>query len=236
MTNEPSLDEKAEPCKAPSGKYTRRRHEILLAAAAVFAERGFHGCRTQDIADRLGLKQASLYYYFPTKEAALEAVCLYAVNAATMRLRPLLKDAEAALPNKIQRVIHAYLHDLQAHRDCMIVLTEQRRYLAPEQQASIRVQAREYRALLRQLFEEARARRELRADVDCALAARALTDLCHCAALRLQYESGPAVGHIIEQYTRLFCTGIRREKPLTSPHDRCHSDLDRRETLSMNEE
>lgn len=223
-----------ESSKAPTGKYNRRRQEILLAAAAVFAEQGFHGCRTQDIADRLGLKQASLYYYFPTKEAALEAVCLYAVSEATMRLRPLLQDIGLALPDKIQRVIHAYLHDLQTHRDCMIVLTEQRRYLPPEQQASIRVQAREYRALLVQLFDDARSRGEIRSDVDCAMTARALTDLCHCAALRLQREPKHEhhAGHIIEQYTRLFCTGIQSEQRHPHPHDRAHADTGGRDPLS----
>ena len=225
MTNDHMPRQQAEYSKAPTGKYARRRQEILLAAAAVFAEKGFHGCRTQDIADRLGLKQASLYYYFPTKEAALEAICLYAVSESTVRLRPLLEDAEATLPVKIQRVIHAYLHDLQTHRDCMIVLTEQRRHLPPEQQAGIRAQAREYRALLLQLFEEARFLDEIRGDVDCELAARALTDLCHCAALRLQYEPGHDVGHIIEQYTRLFCTGIQGEKRPTHSLDQAHPGL-----------
>ena len=38
----------------------------------MFAERGYHGATTQDIADVLGIRQASLYYYFPSKEAALE--------------------------------------------------------------------------------------------------------------------------------------------------------------------
>ncbi|MGP3792604.1 TetR/AcrR family transcriptional regulator [Pseudomonas sp. B392_1p] len=230
----------AESNKVPSGKYNRRRQEILLAAAAVFAEQGFHGCRTQDIADRLGLKQASLYYYFPTKEAALEAVCLYAVSEATMRLRPLLEDTAAALADKIRRVIHAYLHDMKAHRDCMIVLTEQRRHLPPEQQASIRVQAREYRTLLLQLFDEARARGEIRSDVDCALSARALTDLCHCAALRLQREPERErehhTGHIIEQYTRLFCTGIQSEQRPPHPCDRAHADTGARDSLSLSGE
>jgi AcrR family transcriptional regulator len=46
----------------------------------VFAERGFHGATTQDIADVLGIRQASLYYYFPSKEGALELVCLQGVG------------------------------------------------------------------------------------------------------------------------------------------------------------
>ena len=38
----------------------RRAPEIIDAAARVFAERGFHGATTQDIADVLGIRQASL--------------------------------------------------------------------------------------------------------------------------------------------------------------------------------
>src|SRR5262249_62312629 len=57
----------------------RRAPEIIEAAARVFAERGFHGATTQDIADVLGIRQASLYYYFPSKEGALWLVCLQCV-------------------------------------------------------------------------------------------------------------------------------------------------------------
>ena len=55
-------------------KPKRRAAEITAAAAEVFARRGYHGATTQDIADVLGIRQASLYYYFPSKEAALVAV------------------------------------------------------------------------------------------------------------------------------------------------------------------
>src|SRR5215813_15091194 len=58
----------------------RRAPEIIEAAARVFAERGFHGATTQDIADVLGIRQASLYYYFSSKEEALELVCARGVE------------------------------------------------------------------------------------------------------------------------------------------------------------
>src|SRR5690348_17883325 len=71
----------------------RRAPQIIDAAARVFAERGFHGATTQDIADVLGIRQASLYYYFSSKEAALELVCLKGVEgffeaAKTIAARP----------------------------------------------------------------------------------------------------------------------------------------------------
>jgi AcrR family transcriptional regulator len=194
--------------RTSTDKYSRRRLEILMAAASVIAEKGFHGCRTQDIADRLNLKQASLYYYFPTKESALEAVCLYAVEESTNRLRQITQSTGAPLADQIHAVIHAYLHDMDTHRDCMIVLAEQRRYLGQDQQVAVRAQRREYRALLEQMLEDARANGQLSAGIDCQLAVRALIDLCHCAALRLQRNPGHDATYIIDQYSRLFCKGI----------------------------
>jgi AcrR family transcriptional regulator len=46
--------------------------EILLAAARLFAERGFSATSTRAIAAAAGLRQPSLFHWFPTKEAILE--------------------------------------------------------------------------------------------------------------------------------------------------------------------
>src|SRR5260221_14091353 len=68
------------PTTRHSSSQRRRAPQIIEAAARLFAERGFHGATTQDIADVLGIRQASLYYYFSSKEAALELVCLKGVE------------------------------------------------------------------------------------------------------------------------------------------------------------
>jgi AcrR family transcriptional regulator len=46
----------------------RRSAEILEAAAKVFAERGFANTQVQEIADRLGIGNGTVYRYFPTKD------------------------------------------------------------------------------------------------------------------------------------------------------------------------
>jgi AcrR family transcriptional regulator len=48
---------------------TRRR--ILDSAAAVFAEHGYSGSSMRDIAERLGITKAALYYHFESKEDLL---------------------------------------------------------------------------------------------------------------------------------------------------------------------
>lgn len=47
---------------------------ILEAAETVFAEYGFRGATTGQIADRAGIPKANLHYYFPTKEALYRQV------------------------------------------------------------------------------------------------------------------------------------------------------------------
>ncbi|WP_043512443.1 MULTISPECIES: TetR/AcrR family transcriptional regulator [unclassified Actinoplanes] len=66
----------AAPVGRPRSSGARRlggsaREEIVDAAAALFAERGYAATSTRMIAERVGVRQASLYYHFRTKEQIL---------------------------------------------------------------------------------------------------------------------------------------------------------------------
>ena len=62
----------------PRPRWRRRKAErpgdIVAAALAVFAERGFAGARIEEIARRAGLSKGALYLYFPTKQELFRAV------------------------------------------------------------------------------------------------------------------------------------------------------------------
>ncbi|HZZ36431.1 MAG TPA: helix-turn-helix domain-containing protein, partial [Caulobacteraceae bacterium] len=64
----------------PSGspRWRRRKDErpseIVAAALAVFAEKGFAAARLDDIAARAGVSKGALYLYFETKEELFRAV------------------------------------------------------------------------------------------------------------------------------------------------------------------
>ncbi len=51
-----------------------RRTQILAAALEVFSERGFHGTRTRDLAERAGVSEALVFSHFPTKQALILAI------------------------------------------------------------------------------------------------------------------------------------------------------------------
>jgi AcrR family transcriptional regulator len=62
----------------PSVRWRRRKTarptEILNAALAAFAERGFAATRLEDVAARAGITKGTLYLYFPSKEDLFKAV------------------------------------------------------------------------------------------------------------------------------------------------------------------
>lgn len=101
--------------------------EILDAAATLFAERGYAGTSTRRIAARAGMRQASLYYHFASKEEIL----LTLLDAS---VRPTLDRAAEYLAEDDAREA---LYGL-ASADVVTLLTEPYNigtmYLAPEVQ------------------------------------------------------------------------------------------------------
>lgn len=82
----------------------RTRAAILGAAEALFAERGFAVTRLEDVAERVGIRRASIVYYFRDKtelyDAVLESVfgdLLARVESALTAAGPLGPRIEAAV-------------------------------------------------------------------------------------------------------------------------------------------
>ena len=63
-----------------------RREEILAAAAAAVARRGFAGTRVADVASDLGISSGLVFYHFDTKERLLSEAFGYAAARDLERL------------------------------------------------------------------------------------------------------------------------------------------------------
>ncbi len=55
-------------------KREQKIRHLIDVAIQVFAEKGYEGARTDDIADRAGISKMSMYYYIGDKETLYEAV------------------------------------------------------------------------------------------------------------------------------------------------------------------
>jgi len=88
-----------------------RKAVILREASLFFAKEGF-AASTRDLADKLGVRQALLYKYFPSKEALLEAIFedVLAVHWA-MEWAKVLSDHSLSLEERLAQVYIAHLEN-----------------------------------------------------------------------------------------------------------------------------
>src|SRR6476660_9579753 len=116
------------PSTRRSANQRRRAPQIIDAAARVFAERGFHGATTQDIANVLGIRQASLYYYFSATEAALALVCVRGVGGSFEAAKTIAARARTGR-ERLYFFIKSHLSPLLERGDLVKVSLNERQHL-----------------------------------------------------------------------------------------------------------
>ena len=75
------------------------REEILDAAAELFTNQGYASTSTRAIADAVGVRQASLYHHFATKDDILDALLAGTVDAPLQLAGELLAGPGSAAPS-----------------------------------------------------------------------------------------------------------------------------------------
>src|SRR5882757_263453 len=201
------------PLRASQRSTARRRApEIIEAAARVFAERGFHGATTQDIADVLGIRQASLYYYFPSKEGALELVCLQGVGGF-FEVAKAIASGPGSAADKLTRLIKSHLSPLTDRSDFVRVFLNERQHLPPESRRRIGKWSRGLEQAFESVLKEGVRRGEFRSDLDTRLAVLGILGMANAVANWYRAEA-VAVDRIIAEFVRLLVGGVaKRPKP-----------------------
>ena len=184
----------------------RRAPEIIEAAARVFAERGFHGATTQDIADVLGIRQASLYYYFASKEEALELVCLQGVGGYFEAAKAIAAGPGAAV-DKLARLIKSHLAPLTDRSDFVRVFLNERQHLPAESRRRIGKWSRGLERVFEDVLKEGVRRGELRSDLDTRLAVLAILGMANAVASWYRSEEA-AIDRVSAEFVRLIADGV----------------------------
>lgn len=157
-------------------KHSRRRQQVLDAAATLFARNGYFATTMQDIANRLEMRPGSLYHYFRSKEDALAEVCRISGNAFIDNMKTIIaRDAPADA--RIRDGIAAHVDT--RWRDYLANFTLNRRNVPAVTVPEMQQIAKDYTAEWIRLIGEAQAAGTLRADQDAKNLALALIALCN---------------------------------------------------------
>jgi TetR/AcrR family transcriptional regulator, cholesterol catabolism regulator len=184
----------------------RRADEIIDAAARSFAERGYHGTSTQAIADVLGMRQASLYYYFPSKEAALEVVCARGVEGHAEAADAIAAGNDPPLV-KLARMIAAHLAPNAAKPDYVKVFINERRYLPAPSRRRIGRVSRRIERQFEQVIRAGIADGSMRRDLDPRLAMLSILSMCN-AVINWRGSDREHVSEIAAGFAKLVAGGL----------------------------
>ena len=199
----------ARPSSVPcnGGRKTHRRSpEIIDAAASVFAARGYHGATTQDIADVLGIRQASLYYYLPSKEVALEIVCTRGVEDFFKAARGVV--AGPGTPReKLASLIGGHISPILDRGDFVKVFLTQRQFLPRESRRRVGQRSRAIEDLFEAVIRDGVRRGEFRPDLDPRLTTLAILGMANAVAGWYRNERA-SIEHIGNEFATLILRGI----------------------------
>ncbi|MGM0930476.1 MAG: TetR/AcrR family transcriptional regulator [Actinomycetota bacterium] len=200
--------------RAPSGRMVERRNrdsEVIEAAVAIMAAKGYSAMSVQEVADAVGVLKGSLYHYFSSKEELLFRIIeesyrqadSSAQEAADLGLAPL-----GELCEYLRREAEWYL----TNQDRANIYYTEGRHLTGERFEQMKAWGREYDKRLRRLIEAAQKDESIRSTTD----ARILTRYIQGSLGGLRTWTGQAfrdrsVEELIEEFLNLTRQALRAQ-------------------------
>lgn len=197
--------------KPDNKKYAQQRQRAIRAAATVFAEKGFYGASTRDIAEHMGIKQGSLYYYFKSKEDALGEVCRFGIEDYVERMKS-IAASDQLFEAKLVATVTSHLTSYREKNEALKVHNDERLYLPEEKRATLKELGSTYRQLLERIFEQGVTAGVLRQSLDCHFAAQAVIGMCNAWGDIIVRDTELDLFDTIQKCTDLVLNGFRERR------------------------
>lgn len=108
-----------------------RGDKIISTAIELFGTYGYQKASMRDIARRIGITQAALYYHFKSKEEILFTILERSVNNLYFQLKSLfMEDLEPV--EKLRHVIMQHMLTIRDYRDESKIIIEDKRHLSED--------------------------------------------------------------------------------------------------------
>lgn len=134
------------------GRGSDTRARLLQAAVTAFAERGFHGTSTRDIASAAGMSPAAVYVHYRSKEELLDQIARTGHEVTLALVRDAVATHDAPADQLAAAVRDFAAHHARTHAGARVVNYELAA-LSPENAGAIRELRRQISAELRALVE-----------------------------------------------------------------------------------
>ena len=186
-----------------------KRKKIREAAARLFAEKGFENTTTRDIAEAAGINNASLYYYFDSKEQLLYQILEEVIRTGLERMTEI---EQSPRPLKEKLALTLRIHTTAAvDFDKMKLLVHDQRSLSPGHREELNQKQSEYVSRLIAILQQLQDQGEM-LDIDLTVCAYAFFGMVSWAYRWYRPEGKVNLEELSEIFYTIFTRGIYRER------------------------
>jgi AcrR family transcriptional regulator len=120
------------------------QRQILCAAVAAFAEKGFHGSTIRDIALRAGVSVPGLYHHFPSKVHLLERIMDDTMDALISMTETAVAKSDGQPAGRLQAIVAAHVRfHIEFQQESFVGNTELRSLTSPGRERILRKRDRQ---------------------------------------------------------------------------------------------
>jgi AcrR family transcriptional regulator len=178
-----------------------RREEVVRAAARIFARDGYAAVGMRNVAEAVGIRGASLYHHFGSKEEILYAICLTVTEEPNELNLPLL-DAPGTPTERLTALVRGHLEHLHRRRVEHLVGLHELAALTPEHRAVVDDHRRYYQRRVRDVIAAGMRTGEFGVP-DARLAAFALCDMLNGTSGWFHDDGELALEDVVVGYVEL---------------------------------
>lgn len=188
---------------------------VLDAAAALFCEKGFAETTTREIAARLNIHQASLYYHMSGKEDLLDRISRLTLETVEQRVRHAVEKEENG-SGRLHGFIRAHLEGLFDNPNRALASISEYRSLSRAHRRELTDLRRSYCGLLDKELASAVKAGIVRKDIPVSILRSALLNYLNWTPRWYQLSGPLPLDELGRIYSRVFFDGIAaagRTKP-----------------------
>jgi TetR/AcrR family transcriptional regulator, cholesterol catabolism regulator len=191
-----------------------RRAELVVAAARLFSERGYHGTSMKHLADSLGMLKGSLYAHIGSKEELLYEV----VDEGAERFLTRAHEAstlEGTASDRLEAFLVGHIETAIEHLDAATVFLNEWRYLSDDLRAAVQDKRDTYEGLVRGIVTDGISSGEFRADADVAMTARLVLSAGNWVYAWYRPDGSLSPTEIGHRFTESIVRGLKTERTRT---------------------
>ena len=172
---------------------------VLDAALAAFAEKGYHGTTTRQLAERCGLSVPGIYHHYASKQDILFDLMLVVIDELIERSRQAVASAEPNPRAQFDALIECLLRFHMYRQRGAIVSTSELRSLEPENQVKYVARRDEQQRMIDQIVAAGVESGDFSTPYP-ADASRAIASLCVGVANWYRPDGQFSVETLLERY------------------------------------